>query len=206
MKSNFEAAIEEIKICFLDFKEVLIVVLYGSVARGDFSRRHSDLDLLVVISKKKIDEALKKKIDAKISSICFKHSVRAHLELQSAEIREEDRTLLEKIIEEGKVIYSSGAWFFNNRAIGLKQYVLYSFSTKNSKKGTLFSKTLHGKKAWYYSGKKRIVKVYAGIADKENIILIGRGGLLVNKEKQSDIENAFKRFGIGYKIIKIVYA
>jgi len=206
MKANFESAINDIKIAFSQFKEVLVVILYGSVARGDFSRRHSDLDLFVVINKKKVNEKIKKKIDEKISQICFRHAVKAHLEFQSTEIRMDDRTLIEKMIEEGKVIYSSGTWFFNNKMIGLKQYILYSFSAKNSNKRTLFSKTLHGKKSWYYKGKKKIVKEYPGIIDNENIILISRGGLLISKEKQKDIEFTFQKFNIDYKIKKIVYA
>lgn len=205
MKADFESAIEDIKIAFSNFKEVLIVILYGSVARGDFSRRHSDLDLLIIINQKRVDNKLKKKIDKKISSICFRHAVRAHLEFQGTVIRDEDRTLVAKMIEEGNVIYPSGVWFFNNKMMGLKQYILYSFSTKNSEKRTLFSKTLHGKKSWYYKGKKKIVKEYPGIIDNENIILIGRGGLLVSKEKQKDMEGLFQKFNVDYKVKKIVY-
>ena len=206
MKADFESALEEIKLVFSEFREVLIVILYGSVARGDFSRRHSDLDLFAVINEKKVSDRLKKKIDDKISSICLKYAVRPHLEFQGVIIKGEDRTLIEKMIEEGKIIYSSGIWAVGNELLGLKQHILYSFSAKNSEKRTLFSKTLHGKKVRYIKGKERIVKVYKGIADDENILLIGRGALLVIKEKQQDIEEMFKRFNVEYKIKKIVYA
>lgn len=206
MKADFEKAIEELKLVFSKVKEILIVILYGSVARGDFSRRHSDLDLFIILNRKKTSERVENKIKKLVRSVCVKYSVMSHLEFQGTHIRDEDRTLVEKMIEEGKVIYSSGVWFFDNRLIGLKQYILYSFSTKNSDKGTLFSKVLHGKKSWYYKGKKKIVKEYPGIIDNESIILIGRGGLLVSKEKQKDIENLFQKFNIGYKIKKIVYA
>jgi len=206
MKPDFESAIEDVKIAFSEFKEVLVVILYGSVARGDFSRRHSDLDLFVVVNKKKVDDKLKNKIDDKIASICFKHAVRAHLEFQGLTITHDDQTLVAKMIEEGKVIYSSGIWVFNNELIGLKQYILYSFSAKDSKKRTLFSKVLHGKKSWYYKGKEKIVKEYHGIIDNETIILIGKGGLLVSKTKQKDMEYTFNKFDIKYKIKRIVYA
>ena len=55
-------AIEELKLLFPKIKEILIVILYGSVARGDFSRRHSDLDLLIVLNQKKTRSRVEDKI------------------------------------------------------------------------------------------------------------------------------------------------
>ncbi len=206
MNGDFESTIKELKLVFPELREILIVIVYGSVARGDFSRRHSDLDLLVVLNRKKANERIKDKIRELVRPVCVKYGVRVHLEFQGYLVKDEDKTLLRKIIEEGKVIYSSGIWVFNNELMGLKQYILYSFSALNSEKRTLFSKVLHGKKSWYYKGKKKIVKEYPGIVDNENIISAGRGSLLVGKEKQKDIEAIFQKFNIDYKIKKIVYA
>ncbi|MBU0629194.1 MAG: nucleotidyltransferase domain-containing protein [Nanoarchaeota archaeon] len=205
MKADFESAISDVKQAFSEFKGVLAVILFGSVARGDFSRRHSDLDLFVVIGKKKVDDKLKKRIDECISSICLKHAVRSHLEFQGLDIKSEDRTLLEKMIEEGKVIYSSGVFVFDNNMIGLKQYILYSFSSKDSAKKTLFSKALHGKRSWYYKKGKKIVKEYSGIIDSSSVISVGKGGLLVSKDRKEAIESMFSSFGVKFKIVKIVY-
>lgn len=178
MKADFESALNELSLVFPKLKEILIVILYGSVARGDFSRRHSDLDLLIVLKTKKTNEAIVNKIRSLIRQVCVKYGVRAHPEFQGYIIRDEDKSLLRKMIEEGKVIYSSGNWFFDNQLIGLKQYLMYTFSTKSSKRKTLFSKILHGKKSWYYKGKEKIVKKYPGIIDDRSIILIGRGGVV----------------------------
>ena len=164
------------------------------------------MDLLVVVNKPTASAGLKKKVSDTIRGVCVKYGVRAHIEFQGQIIKNEDRSLLRKIIEEGKTIYSSGTWFFDNRQIGLKQYILYSYSSKDSKTKSLFSKALHGKKSWYYKGKKKIVKEYSGLIDDHQIILSGKGGLLVIKSRQKDIERTFNNFGIEYKIKKIVYA
>ena len=156
MNAEFENAIEELKLEFPKFKEILMVVLFGSVARGDFSRRHSDLDLLVIINKKTIGKKIQEEIKNKASEICIKFGVRSHIEFQGLNINTDDKSLLRKMIEEGKVIYSRGAWFIEDNILGLKQYVIYSFSTKKSKKGTTFSKALHGKRSWYYKGKEKL--------------------------------------------------
>ena len=205
MKADFESAIESINVAFSEFKEVLVVILYGSVARGDFSRRHSDLDLFVIINKRIVNDTIKRRIEKKISSICFKYAVRAHLEFQGTLIKSKDKSLIEKIIEEGRVIYSSGVFFFNNKQIGLKQYILYSFSSKESSKKTLFSKALHGRKSWYYKKRKKIVKEYKGVIDGFSIVSAGKGGLLVVKDRQKDIERMFDDFNIKFKVVKIVY-
>jgi len=203
MEADFESAIEDVKAAFSEFEGVLTVILFGSVARGDFSRRHSDMDIFVVI--KKVDDKLKKKIDERISSICLKHAVRPHLEFQGVKIEDKDRTLMEKMIEEGRVIYSSGVLVFDDKMLGLKQFILYSFGSKDSPKRFLFSKALHGKKSWYFKQKKKVVKEYPGIVDGSSVVSVGKGGLLVAKERKDDIERMFSEFGINYKVVKIVY-
>ena len=46
---------------FPKIKEILVVFVYGSVARGDHSQRHSDLDLFVILKRKKVTEKIKSK-------------------------------------------------------------------------------------------------------------------------------------------------
>ena len=77
---------------------------------------------------------------------------------------------------------------------------------KDSQNKTMFSKALHGRKSWYYTGKKKIVKEYKGIADNERIILLGKGHLMVAKEKQKDIEMLFQRFKVVYELVRVVYS
>ena len=203
---EFEKTIKELQPMYMEFKEILIVILYGSVARGDYSKRHSDLDLLVVVKEKKPSQKLKNKIIERIDKISLRSGVDVHVEFQGLVINDDDKSLLRKMIEEGRVVYASGVWYFDGLQLGLNQYLLYTFSTKNSRKGTMFSKTIHGKKSWYYKGNKKIVKTYPGLADGNEIILLGRGTLMVDKRKQKDMIRTFQNFGIQYTQKKIIYA
>lgn len=205
MDNKFEKAIENLKVNVLPkLDEILVVFLYGSVARGDYSLRHSDLDLFIVLKKKRVTEKTKEKLDNKIIPGGYQFGVKIHPEYQGTETRGEDRTLIQKMIEEGKIIYSSGMFSFNFEQIGLKQFIIYEYSVGKGK--TMFSKILHGRKSWYYKGKKKVVKEYEGIINGEEIIGLGKGVLMVVKEKEKELKKNFEKFGIDYKFKKMVYS
>ena len=50
--NKFEETISALKGEFTKEKNILVVYLYGSVARGDFSERHSDMDLFIIINRR----------------------------------------------------------------------------------------------------------------------------------------------------------
>ncbi len=186
-------------------KEVIAVFLYGSLVRGEYSKRHSDIDLLMVINKKKIPSRLMDKIEMIVSQLNAKHKVRIHPEYQGLTIKEEDKSLLRKMFEEGKVIYSSGMLVFGNKQLGLKAYYIYTFRAKKRLNQIKLSQALHGRKSWYYKSKKKVVKHYPGIIDDKDIIEFGRGSLIVSLERKKHIEMLFEELGVDYKIKKIVY-
>ncbi len=206
MKNKFEKAIEELKEKFVKIEDVLVVFLYGSVARGDYSLRHSDLDVFMILNRKNISDKIKDKINHFLWPIGSKNGVKIHIEYQGLNIADEDKTLMQKMVEEGKIIYSKSFMMFDNEKIGLKQYIIYSIFAENAKIKTRLSQILHGKKSWYYKGKNKVVKEYAGIIDEKDIIGLGKGCLMVAKEKQVDVVQMFESMGIIYKIKKIVYA
>jgi len=205
MKDKFEYAIANLISEFPRHKKILAVYVYGSVARQDYSLRHSDLDLFIILNQKKADETSKERLAESIISISSKFGVKAHPEFQGRETKKEDQTLLRKIIEEGKCIYSSGFFTLAGEQLGLKQYIIYEYSLKNSPQKSYFSKTLHGRKSWYYQGSTKIMKEYKGIADSKDIIILGKGALMAAKEKQKDVELLFNNFKAEYRIIRIVY-
>lgn len=206
MTNKYESTIDALKIeVFPKIKELLVVFVYGSVSRGDFSLRHSDLDLFIVIKKRKPSESCTEKINQLMFSVGSKYGVKIHAEYQGLNIRYDDRTLVEKMIEEGKIIYSKGVFTFDYKQIGLKQFLIYEFNLKKSARKTMFSKTLHGRSSWYLKNGKKITKTYSGIIDGENIIELGKGALMVIKDKEKELKAMFNNFEVEYKLKKIVY-
>jgi len=191
---------------FPNLKEILVVFLYGSVARGDFSLRHSDLDLFIVLKKKKIEEKLKERLDNVIIPIGLREGVKIHPEYQRIEIQHEDRTLVQKMIQEGKIIYSTGIFTFDYQQVGLQQYIIYDFWLKKAINPTMVSKILHGRKSWYWKGQEKIVKEYPGVVDGKEIIEFGQGVIMVLKKREKELKHIFEQFKVEYKLKKIVYA
>jgi len=171
---------------------IFAVILYGSVARGDYSTRHSDIDLLILIE----NNEAKKKSEQIILKINTRHRVNIHPEYQTYNTTQDDQTLLCKMFEEGKVLFSKGIWFMNKKHLGLNAFRLYIFDTTNINKvkRVTLSRALHGRK-----------KKEEGIIDNTIIIESGKGGLLVRKDKSKDIESMFKRIGVKYKVKMTLY-
>ena len=192
--------LNELKKEFAKIEKVSAVFLYGSYARGDYSEKHSDFDLLIFVDMKKVSDRVKENIDNAIIPVGIRHKVRIHTEYQGTEIKPEDQTLIAKIIEEGNLVYSSGLFVIPAKKIGLEAFFLYEF-----KSNVRLSQILHGRKSWYYKGKEKIIKHYKGIIDNQTIIGAGRGALLVRKDKTQDIEGMFQRLNVKYKIKKILF-
>lgn len=190
--NKIEEAVVEIKKRLRKPKEVFAAILYGSVARGDYSARHSDIDILIVLE----DLKFKNKVDKIINDINIKYRVRIHPEYQSKVVKNEDQTLLCKLFEEGKLLFSKGFWFMSQRQLGLTAFRLYRFDTAGIAKANkvMLSRALHGRN-----------KKYRGLIDDTSIIDAGKGGVLVRKDRYKDIEDLFRRFGVKYKTKKTIY-
>ncbi len=203
-QNKFEACLSLLHEIFPVIKEIQVVYLFGSVARGDYSLRHSDLDVLILLSCKR-SKNVEEKIQNVLIPVGLENGVKIQIEFVGKDITSEDHSLLKKIIEEGRVLYARGTVVFDSKQLGLRQFIIYSYSLKKSTQKSYFSKVLHGRKSWYYNKEKKIVKEYPGIIDNNTIFDLGRGALLVAKEKQKDVLRVFKNFGVEYEIKRIVY-
>ncbi len=188
-----------------EMSDVVAVFLYGSAARGDYSPRHSDIDIMVFLKTQSVPKRIEEAIKSRMLDISAAHKVRIHPEFQGTAVQERDKTLIQKILEEGRLIFSNGVMVISGKRIGLEPFYLYAFSTKERSKRPLLSKALHGGRSWYYKGGKKISKDYHGMIDNVTIIETGKGSLLVKKDRRKDVESAFKIHGADYSVKKILY-
>lgn len=189
--NKIEEALLETKKNLKKNKNIFAAILFGSVARGDYSLRHSDIDILILLK----DLKNKKEIDKIIDNINIKYRVKIHQEYQTSSIEKEDETLLYKMFEEGKVLFSRGIWFMDYNNLGLDTFRLYRFDTTALSKvdRVMFSRALHGRKG------------FSGIIDNISVIDSGKGGLLVRKNMFKQIEQVFDRFKVKFKVVKTLY-
>lgn len=189
--NRIEEAVAEIKKILWKDKNIFAVILYGSVARGDYSARHSDIDIFIVLS----ETGAKDKVDKVINEISLKYRVKVHPEYQSIDVKHEDQTLLCKMFEEGRVLFSRGVCLIGKEGLGLEAFRLYRFDTSLLDKvdRVMFSRALHGRKS-------------EGMIDGISVIDSGKGGLLVKKNMFKEIEQFFDGFKVKYKVVRTVYS
>jgi len=155
------------------FKEVNALVLFGSFARGDYSIRHSDIDLMIFLDKTKVDKSLEEKIRKGVINLTLGKELNVHLVFQYKKIEEEDNSLMLTISKEGKVIFARKTIIISGNILGLKPYYLLKFDTTNVKP------VIKNKLQRFLYGYKIKGKKYRGIVDEEIVLNAGKGAIIV---------------------------
>ncbi len=200
-KEKFGQALKEVSSALQKHKKILVVILFGSVARGDFSPRHSDIDLFVFIDEKEPNQKLEQELNALAIGTGNKYKITIHLTFQYLQSTGEDQSLLKKIIQEGRVLFSRDILVISKDILGLKPYELIIFNTEKATQlqRTKFSRFLHGASLWYKKRGQKIVRNYPGIIDRQTLFKAGRGALLIAADKVAKIQELAEEMGITVK-------
>lgn len=206
-KEKFTLALEEVINCLKKDKKVQAVILFGSMARGEISPRHSDIDMFVFIDALKSDQKLEEKLHSKAIKIGNNYKITIHLTFQYQELRKEDQSLIKKLAQEGKVLYNRNLLIISDKLLGLKPFELILFDTQKAiqLQRTKFSRFLHGATLWYKKEGKKIIKKYEGIIDNETIFGAGKSALLISSERVEKFQELAEELGIKIKSKGVFY-
>ena len=176
IKEQFEEIVIKIKRDMYKIKKINAVVLFGSFARGDYSARHSDIDIMIFLDEEKKDSKLEEKILNKIINLNLGKLISVHTLFQYKMVKTEDAGLLLTIAEEGRTLLSRKSIVISKDILGLKSIYLIIFDSKDVDQvmKNKLQRFLHG---YIVKGKK-----YNGIVDNEKVISAGKAAIIVPKE------------------------
>ncbi|MGC9165741.1 MAG: nucleotidyltransferase domain-containing protein [Thermoprotei archaeon] len=191
LKENQEYDLSRLIEVISSINEVIAIILFGSVVRGDYDE-YSDYDLLVVFRDKnsmwkRWDEVFEKVGELKL----LLHVIPKSLD----EFFNSEPTFLEEIFKYGKLLYSKYPFQSYMRPFNLKRMCLLVYNMRNLKqkdKMKLFYK-LYGKRK---NKDKSLVNKLGGSR-------INNGCIIVPEENIETILKILREYGAETKIFKI---
>lgn len=175
-------------------EDVKAVILYGSLAREEFTSR-SDIDLFILTTEDKTRKEMQDKIIELESEIGknIQPTIRSISELQ-----ETDTGLLQNIFQEGKILYLREPSDIPS-AILLKQkpYLIYSFqiSSLTQKDKARFNRHLYEQIRKDYK--------YKGLLRKIGGQKLSSGCVIIPHMQKEKIEKFFKKFKVKFEQLKV---
>ncbi len=172
------------------------VILFGSIARGDFNHE-SDIDLFIDTKDKKLENQVKKMEDAySKSSKARAWQLKGIQNTFSCMVgildSEEWKDLKRGMVNNGLILYDK----YKAAAEKIHQYTLFSFenirpeSARVTANRTLFGFRVKGKK-------------YPGMAERYNLVKLGKGVILVPIEHSLKIKSFFHEKKITVKVYDV---
>lgn len=190
MKRKIKKIVESLS----EIDEIKIIILYGSFARKEGTTR-SDIDLLILTSKKNAENIIQNKIIELESAIerTIQPTIRTIDELQKT-----DTGLMQNIFKEGKVLYlREPADIPSALLLKQKPYLIYSFRINhlNQKDKARFNRSLYEqvRKGYKYKGLLREIG-----GEK-----LAPGCLVVPHPQKAKIESFLKKFNVKFEVLKI---
>jgi predicted nucleotidyltransferase len=197
ISSEIESIISDTVSKLYKISGVVLIALYGSVARGDYDRR-SDIDILLVFNSKKIRE----ENEGKIIELYPDIDARVQIHQTSLdELEEEETSFIENLLKEATLLMVKPPLKLPIETIlKLKPHILFTYETKGISLSKLVA--LH-RKLYGYKERKRVgckTRIYehAGIVVKYGRKL-GKNSLMVPRSGANEIRELFQQMGVKYQ-------
>ena len=172
------------------------IILFGSVARGDFDQE-SDIDLFIDTKNKKLEIKMPQIIDSYTHTVKAKSwrlkGVTNDFSCKVGELDSKLWTDLKRaMLTHGIVLYGA----YQERAEKVFQYSLFLFDKiKPESKRVSLHRTLFG----FRTGSKK----YSGLMSKYQFMKIGKGSILVSRQHTLQLKQLFKEKKVSVKIYEI---
>lgn len=175
-------------------EDVKAVILYGSLARGEFTSR-SDIDLFILTT----DDKTQKEVEDRVIELETEIGRNIQPTIRTvAELQKTDTGLLQNIFQEGKILYLKEPSDIPS-AILLQQkpYLIYSFqiSSLPQKDKARFNRQL-------YEQTKKDYK-YKGLLQEIGGQKLSAGCVMIPYEQKDKIEKFFKKFKVKFEQLKV---
>jgi len=191
-KNNLKIAIEFTQ-KIRDIKEVLSIILFGSVARGE-DNLTSDTDIGVIFNK-----ADKFELTQQINK--QKHE---KIQLTLVDIKDlyKETELVGALSGEGIILYGSPIKLIANKLeLNSRVLISYSLNSLSQTEKVKLSRALYGSISRSVSKDKEYKTEVRGMVNEKGIDKINKGVLLVDRNKSTKIINLLKRFKADVKEI-----
>ena len=175
-------------------EDVKAIILYGSLARGEFTSR-SDVDLFILTT----DYNTQKEIHDKVIELESEIGRNIQPTIRTlAELQKTDTGLLQNIFQEGKILYLREPSDIPS-AILLQQkpYLIYSFqiSSLPQKEKARFNRQLYEQTRKEYK--------YKGLLQEIGGQKLSAGCVMMPYEQKEKIEKFFKKFKVKFEQLKV---
>lgn len=176
-----------------EVKEIKVIILYGSLARGEFASR-SDTDLLIVTSREAKDKIEEKVIELENQ---IHRSIQPTIRTEK-QLKTTDSGLLQNIFQEGRVLFLREYLDFPvSFLLEQKPFVIYKFDISNLKQSrkAKFNRELYG-----YRDKKY---AYEGLTHRVNASKLSSGCIIVPFGNKRKVEEFFRKKRIKFEEIRV---
>ena len=175
-------------------EDVKAVILYGSLARGEFTSR-SDIDLFILTT----DDETQKEVEDKVIELESEIGRNIQPTIRTvAELQKTDTGLLQNIFQEGKVLYLKEPSDIPS-AILLQQkpYLIYSFqiSSLPQKDKARFNRQLYEQTSKEYK--------YKGLLQEIGGQKLSAGCIMIPHMQKEAIEKFFRKFKVKFEQLKV---
>ena len=190
MKKILKKIVKELSL----IEDIKAVVLYGSLARGEYTSR-SDIDLFILTTENKTQKEIQEKVIQLESEIGrnIQPTIRTIAELQKT-----DTGLLQNIFQEGKVLFlREPADIPSAILLQQKPYLIYTFqiSSLHQKDKVRFNRQFYEqtRKGYKYKGLLQVI-------DGQKL---SAGCVIIPQTEKAKVEKFFKKFKVKYEQLKV---